>query len=112
MIKKISIIIYILLIASISFGKSGPEIPIPQVSINEAISLAKNLFYSSTTKLADESYFKKDEYILISVEYTNDFEDKVIWAWKALFVHPKQNDHSAAFRIVSKSDIQLLSISE
>ncbi len=112
MIKKISIFICILLSASISFGKSGQEIPIPQVSINEAISHAKNLFNSPSIKLADESYFKKDEYILISVEYTDDFEDKVIWAWKASFVHPKQNDHSAVLRIVSKSEIQLLSITE
>ena len=86
----------ILFISENAFAKAGPPIPTPNVSISEAINIAKAYFYKEENRVIDGDYFKVEDYILISAQYTNYFHGKYQkeWTWIIEFVHPIQNDHS------------------
>lgn len=105
--KKIILALFILCISINIFGKAGPEIPLPVISASEAIDLASNYFYGGKTKRPDQDYFKIEDYILISVKYTNNFneEKQTEWAWEIKFVHPVQNDHSLTYKITNDGKV-------
>jgi len=96
------------------FAKSGPPIPVPKLSIEEAVSLASEYFYTKETRIRGQEYFKKSDYILISAEYTNRLKDKAghEWAWKIKFVHPEQNDHSVVYKVTDEGEVIYLYGSE
>ena len=115
--KNIIFVISFFLILNITtsdFSDAGPPIPIPKISINEACSIAMNYFYSKENRFIDPKYFKGKDYILISANYTNHFNDKFekIWAWKIVFVHPVQNDHSVAYKITDDKKVVFLYATE
>ncbi len=109
--RKILIMICLVFLSINAFAKKGPQIPMPKILATAAIALATDYFTSEKTQIVDGHYFKKDDYILISINYTNKFKDNE-WAWKIVFVHPKQNDHSATFKVVNQKVITLLSVTE
>jgi hypothetical protein len=96
------------------FAKSGPPIPIPQVSITEAITLAQDYFSNEEKRIVDVELFKRKDYLLYSVRYTSNFNGELDkeWAWEVKFIHPLQNDHSVAYKVTNDRKIILLYASE
>lgn len=113
--RRLMILVFLLIIPSGIFAKSGPPIPVPKLSISEAASLASSYFYNQETRVRDQEYFKKSEYIIVAIEYTNDFtqtpEDKE-WAWKIMFIHPAQNDHHIVYKVTNDKQVVFLYGSE
>tara|TARA_Y100000031_G_scaffold72626_1_gene80216 strand:- start:456 stop:806 length:351 start_codon:yes stop_codon:yes gene_type:complete len=115
--KHMLIIILIILTFSTPLNisaKAGQPIPQPKILIIEAIEITKEHFYNEETQLLDGDYFKIADYILISAQYTNCFNEKYQeeWAWKIKFVHPIQNDHSVVYKVTNNKEIIFLYGSE
>ena len=112
--KMIFLTFCIVVISSNVFAAAGPPIPEPNLSITEAIKLANDHFYSGNIEIIDPAHFKREDYIIISVQYTNYFKGKreKEWAWKIKFVHPIQSDHSVALKIMNDKKIIVLYVSE
>jgi len=110
--KKVFTILCLICLTMNAFAKKGPQIPNPKISAAEAILLATTYFKSDKIKVADDHSFQKDEYILISLRYTDNFKDSKDWAWKIVFIHPKQNDHSVTFKVTDRKNIKLMGITE
>ena len=112
--KKLILVLFLICIATNVFAKAGLEMPTPKISATEAITLASNYFYDGKTEVIDGNDFKIEEYILISAEYTNDFnsENQKEWAWKIIFVHPLANDHTITYKITNDKNITEIYISE
>lgn len=93
------------LIAFSAFADAGPPLPLPEISLTEAVELAKDHFVVKETRNNDGEVFKKDEYILISANYTNYFQEKYEkeWAWRIEFTHPAQNDHSVVYKVSNQN---------
>lgn len=104
----------LLCFATSVYAKSGPPIPAPELSISEAINLAKKHFSNKQTRLNDESEFKKEEYILVSAKYQNYFRDQKQpeWAWYISFVHPLANDHTITYKISNENSVYLIEMTE
>ena len=102
-----------LLLPVLCYGKAGPEIPRPKITITEAVKIAKNKLLQES-KLVDSRYFKAKEYIVISVSYTNRYRKKLFkeWGWVIVFTHPLANDHNAIYRVISTDSIELLGVTE
>ncbi len=108
---KILTMICLICISISAFAKKGAEIPVPVISATKAIALASEYFNSNKTQVIDGQFYKKNEYILISISYTDNFEDNK-WAWKIIFIHPIQNDHSVTVKIVDEKNITLSEVTE
>ena len=108
------VLLFILLTWSNVFAKSSPPIPVPEISISEAIDIAEEYFYNKETRVVDSDYFKVENYILISAQYTNyiDEEYQEDWYWIIKFIHPIQNDHSVVYKVTNDKEIILLYVSE
>lgn len=115
--KKISgiiLILSIMFVFSTGWAKSGTPIPVPGLSISEAVKIAQEYFYKKETRVIDGEHFKVKDYILISAQYTNYFNEKYEkeWAWKIEFVHPVQNDHSVIYKVRNNKEIIFLYATE
>lgn len=84
-------------------AKSGPPIPVPKITISEAVDLVTRRIGSGEVKFIDPEVAKPSEYIVTSAEYTTRFDDQkeTDWAWKVRIVHPVHNDHSIVFRVAN-----------
>ena len=104
----------VLIFSTTVFAKAGPPIPVPQISITEAITIAQNYFYNEENRIVDAEFFKPKDYLLYSVQYTNNFNSGVDkdWAWKIEFIHPLQNDHSVAYKVTNDGKITFLYATE
>lgn len=113
-ILPLIVTLLILFIYSDAFAKAGPPIPVPGISISEAIDIAEEYFYNKETRMVDSDYFKVEDYILISAQYTNyiDEEYQKDWSWIIKFIHPVQNDHSVVYKVTNDKEIILLYVSE
>jgi len=111
MMKKILFsfitLFFILVIIANVFSEAGPPIPNPKITVTEAIEIAKNYFYFGKSSVIDSEYFKIEDYILLSAQYTNYFMEEYQneWAWKIRFVHPIQNDHSVTYKVTNNGEI-------
>jgi len=103
-----------LLLPASALSNAGPPIPVPQISIVEACTVAMDYFYVKETHLIDPEQVRAQEYIIFSANYTNQFPDNPEneWAWKIVFVHPVHNDHSVAYKITIDKKIILLHTTE
>lgn len=101
-------------ISALVFAKSGPPIPAPQVTAIEAITIAQDFFYNKEIRIIDGGIFKLKDYVLISAQYTNDFNNHADeeWGWRIKFQHPIQNDHSLLYKITNDRKIVFLYASE
>jgi len=108
--RYIFFLLFLITIPTNLFAKSGPPIPVPRLSISEAVDIAQQYFYNKEARIADRDYFKISDYILISAEYTNRFEEskEKEWAWKIIFIHPVQNDHSVVYKVTDDKQIIFL----
>ena len=108
------LILFSLFLFGNALAKSASPIPVPKVSISEAVEIAKEYFYNKETRVIDGDYFKVKDYILISAQYTNYFNEKYEkeWAWKIKFVHPVQNDHSLLYKVRNNKEIIFLYATE
>jgi len=113
-ISTLILILSILFLFGNGLAKSGSPIPVPKVSISEAIDIATKYFYNKETRVIDGDCFKVKDYILISAQYTNYFNEKYEkeWAWKIEFVHPVQNDHSLLYKVRNNKEIIFLYATE
>jgi len=93
---------------------SKPPIPVPQVSIAEAVDLATKHLRSGKAPVIDAELAKPEEYIVTSAEYTCRFKDtkETGYAWKIHFVHPVHNDHSIIYRVTSDKKVLVIGGSE
>ncbi len=114
--KNIFLISFLLLmgITTSVLSDAGAPITIPKVSINDACSIAMNYFNSKENRFIDPESFKRKDYILMSANYTKYFNDKIEknWAWKIVFVHPVQNDHSVVYKITDDKNVIFLYATE
>ncbi|MFC1743530.1 hypothetical protein ACFL35_05995 [Candidatus Riflebacteria bacterium] len=110
----LAVILMLVFATTFTIAKSGSPIPVPRISIIEAISLATGYFRSGKTKLIDPEYAKIEEYILISAQYTKRFDNNLTnnWAWKIRFVHPVINDHSVTYKVTDDRKIVEISVTE
>lgn len=113
-ILPLIVILFILSICSNAFAKAGPPIPVPAISMSEAIDIAVEYFYNKEIGVIDGDYFKVEDYILISSQYTNYINEEYQkeWAWVITFIHPVQNDHSVVYKVTNNKEIILLYASE
>ncbi|MBP7216381.1 MAG: hypothetical protein KBA46_03745 [Candidatus Omnitrophica bacterium] len=110
---QLMFLIAIVLIPAHLLGKSGNPIPASRISIIEAITIAQAHF-SEETRLIDQDYVKKSEYVLVCAEYTNRFNEDIepVWAWKIRFVHPIYNDHSLVYKVTNDRQVIFIAASE
>ena len=114
-ILAFSLAIAVLLIGSgAAWSKSGSPIPVPKVTVTEAIELATKYFLEKETRAVDTKDFKKSEYTLTLAQYTSRFGGKrqKTWAWKIRFVHPVANDHSVEYKVTGDRKVIFLGASE
>ncbi len=111
--RKIIIFLCLFIIPVVILAKSGPPIPVPKLSISEAIDMAGRYLCDSEYRLKDTDLFPKSEYIIISAEYTNysNQEYQKDWFWKIKFVHPVQNDHSIIYKVTNDKKVVFISAS-
>ncbi len=112
--RKIIIFLCLFIIPVVIFAKSGPPIPVPKLSISEAVDMAGRYLCDSEYRLKDTDLFPKSEYIVISAEYTNYFKQgyQKEWAWKIKFIHPVQNDHSVIYKVTNDREVMFVGASE
>jgi len=95
-------ILIIILLASSAFPKAGQPIPVPQVSINEAIKIASDEFNNTYVNVGNKQQSKyMSERILVSATYKNEhLLDKFgEWLWVIVFLHPISNDHQIHYTV-------------
>ncbi len=87
----------------------GPPIPEPKVEVTAAVKLAIKAFKSEISK-EDNPYVKYDNFILVSVLYTNAFKEKdtAIWAWKITFVHTRNSDFKYIYKVDNMKEAVLI----
>jgi hypothetical protein len=90
------------------------RIPVPKVTISEAVDLVTKRLRSGEVKFIDAEVAKPSEYIVMSAEYTTRFDDKkeTGWVWKVRIVHPVHNDHSIIFRVTNDEKVTAIGGSE
>ncbi len=110
----LTIALAVLLVSTAARPKAGPPIPVPKVSVTEAIELATKHFLNKESRVIDAGTFKKSEYILTLAQYTSRFGGKrqKTWAWKIRFVHPVANDHSVEYKVTGDRKVIFLQASE
>ena len=123
--KLIMIIIFGLIMYSYSFCSSGPPIPPPKVSITEACKLASDHFYSDKVEVPEGGSIKKEDYFLISAQYTSEFDRPGLvsrdypndydfetrqeeWVWKITFIHPIQNSQTVTYKVTDDRDVLVI----
>jgi hypothetical protein len=89
------------------FSKAGPPIPLPTISAENAIALARKTFSGTINNYRNANYFK--EFIIASVEYNQDKENNSgKWVWQILFLHPIDNDCKWCYQIYPDKTIKLI----
>lgn len=106
-ILRVFSILFTSLVPFSAIADAGPPIPVPEISLTEAVELTKDYFVSKETRNIDGKDFKKNEYILISAIYSNYFQEKYEkeWAWRIKFTHPVQNDHSVVYKVTNQKQV-------
>lgn len=106
--KPVAMIAFLIFCATQeTYSKAGPSIPLPAVSIEEAIALSRKAFSENTINLKNAGYFSK--FILSSVNYVQDNKSKnMYWVWQTIFVHPVDNDCKWCYEINQNKEIKLL----
>lgn len=97
------------------FAEPTPfPIPKPKVTIAEAIELATNYFQKAQTRTIDTAQIKKEDFILVSAQYTNYFDNQFQseWAWYIKFRHPVANDISVTYKVTNDKKIVEIQITE
>ncbi len=102
-IIPILIAVAVIILPIKAFSDSGSPLPIPNVSATEAIHLANNYFKA----LLSHSEIKANDYILLSVEWTDHYRNNYYgeWSWVVRFVHPVHNDVSWTFKVTNKKKV-------
>ncbi|MDH5180110.1 MAG: hypothetical protein OEZ39_11485 [Gammaproteobacteria bacterium] len=111
---KIKILAVVLLLApGFCFAKAGPKIPLPEINLFRAVDISRDIMMKEH-KIADPDIYKVQDYIVTSVVYTKQYQDKEYdeWGWVVVFTHPEANDHTATYRIVTVKKFHLISITE
>ncbi|MBN1522775.1 MAG: hypothetical protein JW928_09620 [Candidatus Aureabacteria bacterium] len=105
--KKLIVLLVLLVLPIVVYSAKGPEIPISNVTLEEAIEIAKDAFEEYKTKKNNEAFYSP--FIITKVIYTDYFEEhpKSEWAWYVKFVHPIQNDCTYTFKITDDKKVVL-----
>jgi hypothetical protein len=106
----LSALAILILFSNNTFAEPLPyPIPKPEVSVIEAIGLATNYFHKGED-LIDTADFKKADFILDSVIYTDYFDDKFQseWAWYISFRHPIASDITYTYKVTEDKKIVLI----
>lgn len=108
--KKVLVIALLLSAIPLLAGAGvGPPIPEPKVEVTTAVKLATKAFKSEISQ-EDNPYVKYDNFILVSVLYTNAFKEKdtAIWAWKITFVHTRNSDFKYIYKVDNMKEAVLI----
>jgi hypothetical protein len=91
----------------------GPPIPVPKISVPVAVKLATEAFEDEISKETNP-YVKFDNFILVSVIYTNAFKerDAAAWAWKVTFVHARNSDFKYIYKVDNAKKATLIETNE
>ncbi|MDD5259234.1 MAG: hypothetical protein PHD29_04660 [bacterium] len=114
--KSLKVIALMLLLAIVPLAVTadvGPPIPEPKVDISIAIKLATNAFKKEISKETNP-YVKFNNFILVSVMYTNAFKerDTSVWAWKVTFVHTRNSDFKYIYKVDNPKTAVLIDTTE
>jgi hypothetical protein len=86
------------------------EMPVPQVSITEAITLAQNYFYGEDKPFINAGFSKKEDYLLDSARYTTIFngERDEEFAWEVEFTNRFDSSISVTYKVTNDKKVEFL----
>ena len=98
-----ALVIGTLLCSSHSFAISGPEIPKPDIKIEQAVALARAALVLDD-KIPNWDFAQKKDFILMRADYTDRVDGirSESWAWEIVFIHPKANDHTIIYKVTNQ----------
>ncbi|MDD5132608.1 MAG: hypothetical protein PHH44_08120 [bacterium] len=111
---KLLVMILVLTMAPLTARTEvGPPIPAPKITVPVAVKLATEAFEDEISKESNP-YVKFDNFILVSVVYTNAFKerDTAGWAWKITFVHTRNSDFKYIYKVDNNKDAVLIDTTE
>jgi hypothetical protein len=108
-IKVITLAILLAMVPLTARAEVGPPIPAPKVAVPIAVKLATQAFKNEISKETNP-YVKFDNFILVSVVYTNAFKerDTAVWAWKVTFVHTRNSDFKYIYKVENSKEAILI----
>ena len=112
----------LLVTAQMGWCFPGPEIPRPKQDVAHAVELATKAFLGERS-LSEDVLKRRREYFVISMSYdtpasrvmnvidarTLERESDKEWSWFVVLIHPKANDHTYTFRVMSDDSVRLYS---
>lgn len=113
-IRKVLIIALLLsFLPLVARAEVGPPIPSPKVNVPTAVKLATKAFEDEISQETNP-YVKFDNFILVSVVYTNAFKEKdtAVWAWKVTFVHTRNSDFKYIYKVDNAKEAVLIETTE
>lgn len=112
-LKVISFILLLMVVPLTVRAEVGPPIPAPKVAVPVAVKLATEAFKDEIAKETNP-YVKFDNFILVSVIYTNAFKerDTAVWAWKITFVHTRNSDFKYIYKVDNPKQAVLIETTE
>jgi hypothetical protein len=115
-VKTIKVMVIMLLLAVmplVAKAEVGPPIPEPKVTVPVAVKLATEAFKDEIS-METNPYVKFENFILVSVVYTNAFKEKdtATWAWKVTFVHTRNSDFKYIYKVDNNKQAVLIETTE
>ncbi len=111
--KALIIALLLSVMPLVSRAEVGPPIPSPKVNVPTAVKLATKTFENEISQETNP-YVKFENFILISVVYTNAFKEKdtASWAWKVTFVHTRNSDFKYIYKVDNNKKAVLIETTE
>jgi hypothetical protein len=112
-IKVLALMMILSTAPLVAKAEVGPPIPAPKVTVPVAVKLATEAFEDEISKETNP-YVKFDNFILVSVVYTNAFKEKdtANWAWKVTFVHTKNSNFKYIYKVENNKKAVLIETTE
>lgn len=104
---KITILAFLISASFLVSADSDLKIPVPKISICEAIDLSRKQM-DNETRLRGKEKFKPSDYIVISAKYGQNKKTGGKWVnvWTVRYVHPEDISHVIVYNVKEDGSVE------